>query len=189
METPSTTTTAAAEADGSSAAVARWTFTIFQRFQHVLDKVTPYVLHRWIAFFCIAFLYVVRVYLVKGCYLVSYGLSFYIIHLLLGFLSPKVDPELCDSPTLPIRGSDEFRPSPAACQSLNSGALVLSITIAFCIGFALTFSSLFDVPVFWPLLIFDWIMLKKAPSAESERLLPLSENANASKTFSFSSVA
>ncbi|KAL3833306.1 hypothetical protein ACJIZ3_008042 [Penstemon smallii] len=151
METPFTTTTPAAEADGSSAAVARWTFTIFQRFQHVLDKVTPYVLHRWIAFFCIAFLYVVRVYLVKGCYLVSYGLSFYIIHLLLGFLSPKVDPELCDSPTLPIRGSDEFRPSPFKFW--------LSITIAFCIGFALTFSSLFDVPVFWPLLIFDWIML------------------------------
>lgn len=34
-----------------------------------------------------------------------------------------------------------------------------SITKAFCIAFLLTFFSIFDVPVFWPILLFYWIVL------------------------------
>lgn len=34
-----------------------------------------------------------------------------------------------------------------------------SITKAFCIAFVLTFFSIFDVPVFWPILLFYWVML------------------------------
>ncbi|PRQ21318.1 putative retrieval of early ER protein Rer1 [Rosa chinensis] len=43
----------------------------------------------------------------------SYGLGIYLLNLLIGFLSPQVDPEihdLSDGPSLPTRGSDEFRP-------------------------------------------------------------------------------
>ncbi|KAL0424165.1 UNVERIFIED_CONTAM: protein RER1C [Sesamum radiatum] len=94
----------------SAAAVSQWTFAISQRFQHLLDKSTPFLLYRWIAFFCIAFFYVVRVYMVQGFYVVSYALGIYILNLLIGFLSPQVDPEFSDSPTLPVRRSDEFRP-------------------------------------------------------------------------------
>ncbi|KAK4477473.1 hypothetical protein RD792_016696 [Penstemon davidsonii] len=113
--TDTTTAAAAATADDQSSvtpstAVSRWMFTISQRFQHFLDKSTPHVRHRWIAFLCIAFLYVVRVYLVEGFYVVSYALGIYILNLLIGFLSPQIDPELSEGPTLPIRGSDEFRP-------------------------------------------------------------------------------
>lgn len=34
-----------------------------------------------------------------------------------------------------------------------------SITKAFCIAFLLTFFSIFDVPVFWPILLFYWLVL------------------------------
>nr|KAJ0225903.1 hypothetical protein LSAT_V11C100009400 [Lactuca sativa] len=34
-----------------------------------------------------------------------------------------------------------------------------SITKAFCIAFTLTFFSMFDVPVFWPILLFYWLVL------------------------------
>lgn len=34
-----------------------------------------------------------------------------------------------------------------------------SITRAFCIAFLMTFFSMFDVPVFWPILLFYWIVL------------------------------
>lgn len=34
-----------------------------------------------------------------------------------------------------------------------------SITKAFCIGFVMTFFSVFDVPVFWPILLFYWVVL------------------------------
>ncbi|KAK9287794.1 hypothetical protein L1049_016234 [Liquidambar formosana] len=96
-----------------SAAVARWSFTISRRYQHLLDKTTPYVLYRWIGFAAVAFTYVVRVYFVQGFYIITYGLGIYILNLLIGFLSPQVDPEvesLADGPTLPTRGTDEFRP-------------------------------------------------------------------------------
>lgn len=34
-----------------------------------------------------------------------------------------------------------------------------SLIKAFCIAFVLTFFSAFDVPVFWPILLFYWIVL------------------------------
>lgn len=34
-----------------------------------------------------------------------------------------------------------------------------SITNAFCIAFVMTFFSAFDVPVFWPILLFYWLSL------------------------------
>ncbi|KAK3420935.1 hypothetical protein EUGRSUZ_G01613 [Eucalyptus grandis] len=34
-----------------------------------------------------------------------------------------------------------------------------SITTAFLIAFLMTFFSMFDVPVFWPILLFYWLVL------------------------------
>lgn len=34
-----------------------------------------------------------------------------------------------------------------------------SITKAFCVVFVMTFFSAFDVPVFWPILLFYWVVL------------------------------
>ena len=96
-----------------SGAFCQWTSSASLSFQHFLDKTTPYLLYRWIAFFFIAVLYVVRVYLVEGFYVISYALGIYLLNLLIGFLSPQVDPELqdlSDGPTLPTRETDEFRP-------------------------------------------------------------------------------
>ncbi|KAL6572989.1 Protein rer1a [Orobanche hederae] len=149
-------TTAADAGDLFSTTVSRWTFTITQRYQHLLDKSTPHVSHRWIAFACIAFVYMVRVYLLEGFYVVSYALGIYILNLLIGFLSPQVDPDLSDGPTLPTRGSDEFRPF---VRRLPEFKFWYSITRAFCIAFIFTFFSVFDVPVFWPVLLFYWIIL------------------------------
>jgi hypothetical protein len=58
-------------------------------------------------------IYVLRVYYVQGFYVVSYGLGIYILNLLIGFLSPKFDPELevlDGGASLPTKGSDEFKP-------------------------------------------------------------------------------
>jgi hypothetical protein len=40
---------------------------------------------------------------------VTYALGIYNLNLLLGFLTPQIDPEL-EGPTLPSRSEDEFRP-------------------------------------------------------------------------------
>lgn len=92
------------------AVISRWKFAVSQQYQHMLDKTTPHVLRRWIGCLVVAAVYVLRVYLVQGFYIVSYALGIYILNLLIGFLSPQVDPEISDGPTLPTRGSDEFRP-------------------------------------------------------------------------------
>jgi hypothetical protein len=44
-----------------------------------------------------------------GFYIITYALGIYNLNLLLGFLTPQVDPEL-EGPTLPSKREDEFRP-------------------------------------------------------------------------------
>ncbi|KAL2936326.1 Protein RER1B [Bienertia sinuspersici] len=45
---------------------------------------------------------------------------------------------------------------PLCFQEPGSGH---SITKAFCIAFVMTFFSVFDVPVFWPILLCYWVVL------------------------------
>ncbi|XP_057493365.1 protein RER1A-like isoform X1 [Actinidia eriantha] len=140
-------------------ASSRWTSPVSQRFQHLLDKSTPFVFQRWIAFAAIAIVYVIRVWLAEGFYIVSYALGIYILNLLIGFLSPQVDPEFqdhSDGPTLPTLSSDEFRPF---VRLLPEFKFWYSITKAFCVAFVMTFFSIFNVPVFWPILLFYWVIL------------------------------
>ncbi|XP_076917309.1 protein RER1A-like [Bidens hawaiensis] len=142
--------------DPKVSAISEWTHRVSRRYQHILDKSTPHVIHRWIGFSVVVLIYALRVYLVQGFYIVTYGLGIYILQLLLAFLSPQVDPELQDGPTLPTRGSEEFRPF---VRRLPEFKFWYSLTRAFCIAFILTFFSMFDVPVFWPILLFYWLVL------------------------------
>lgn len=100
--------------DGASAATAlnQRRHELSKLFQYYLDKTTPHATYRWIGTFFLALLYALRVYYVQGFYVVTYGLGIYILNLLIGFLSPLVDPELepSDGPMLPTKGSDEFKP-------------------------------------------------------------------------------
>ncbi|XP_022132445.1 protein RER1A-like [Momordica charantia] len=151
----------AAEDFSSTTIVSRWSHAVSRRYQHLLDRCTPFIFYRWIACFAIASIYVLRVYLIEGFYIVSYGLGIYILNLLIGFLSPQVDPEIPDlhegtGPALPISESDEFRPF---VRRLPEFKFWYSITKAFCIAFLMTFFSAFDVPVFWPILLFYWVVL------------------------------
>lgn len=143
----------------AAAGVTQLTHTAWQRYQHLLDKSTPLVLYRWIFFAGIACLYALRVYVVQGYYIITYALGIYILQLLIAFLSPQVDPELdvlSEGPSLPTRESDEFRPF---VRRLPEFKFWHSLTKAFCIAFVLTFFSAFDVPVFWPILLFYWMVL------------------------------
>ncbi|KAK4477116.1 hypothetical protein RD792_016326 [Penstemon davidsonii] len=126
-------------------------------FQYYLDKSTPHSLYRWIGTFALVSIYALRCYYVQGFYIVTYGLAIYILNLLIGFLSPLVDPEL--EPTdglLPTKGSDEFKPF---IRRLPEFKFWYAITKAFCVAFAMTFFSMFDVPVFWPILLCYWLVL------------------------------
>ncbi|KAG6605072.1 Protein RER1A, partial [Cucurbita argyrosperma subsp. sororia] len=113
---------------------------------------------RWIGTLFVVAIYALRVFYIQGFYIVSYGLGIYILNLLIGFLSPLVDPEMevSDGPLLPTKGSDEFKPF---IRRLPEFKFWYSFTKAFCIAFIMTFFSIFDVPVFWPILLCYWIVL------------------------------
>ncbi|KAL6494817.1 Protein rer1a [Orobanche gracilis] len=150
-------------------------------FQYYLDKSTPHALYRWIGTFFLVFVYALRVYYVQGFYIVSYGLGIYVLNLLIGFLSPLVDPELepSNGPMLPTKGSDEFKPfirrlpefkfcfasKPTSrlvnCRpfGVTTSPMMYAITKALCVAFVMTFFSMFDVPVFWPILLCYWLVL------------------------------
>ncbi|KAL4583511.1 hypothetical protein LXL04_008085 [Taraxacum kok-saghyz] len=141
----------------TSSALTDCTNAVSQRYQYLLDKSTPYVRQRWTGFCLIFFIYVLRVYFLQGYYIITYGLGIYILQLFITFLSPQVDPEFeepFDGLALPTHGSEEFRPFVRRLPEFK-----YSITKAVCLAFVLTFFFIFDVPVFWPILLFYWIVL------------------------------
>ena len=147
---------------GAAAAAAKWRTDATRAFQYYLDRSTPHATGRWVGTLVMAAVYALRVLSIHGFYIVSYGLGIYLLNLLIGFLSPMVDPELDpsaaahDGPALPTRGSDEFKPF---IRRLPEFKFWYAITKAFLIAFVMTFFSVFDVPVFWPILLCYWIVL------------------------------
>jgi len=126
-----------------------------QTLQTLLDKSSPHSTGRWIGTLVLAMVYGVRVHLLAGFYIVTYGLGIYLLNLLIGFLSPQVDPEQ-EGPTLPTKSTDEFRPFK---RRLPEFKFWLMATRAFLVAFLMTFFSAFDVPVFWPILLLYWLFL------------------------------
>ncbi|XP_010531045.1 PREDICTED: LOW QUALITY PROTEIN: protein RER1D [Tarenaya hassleriana] len=137
---------------------AKWRSDFTRNFQNYLDSSAPHFGRRWLVTLAAAVIYVLRVYYIEGFYVISYGLATYILNLLIGFLSPKVDPELeaFDGPLRSNVGSDEFKPF---VRRLPEFKFWYAATKAFVVAFLITFVSLLDVPVFWPILLCYWLFL------------------------------
>lgn len=99
-------------------------------------------------------------------HLVCYSLGIYLLNLFLAFLQPKFDPSLTQdegledgdsqrSP-LPTTRDEEFRPF---IRRLPEFKFWYSATRAVFIGFCCTWFEVFNVPVFWPVLVVYWIIL------------------------------
>lgn len=56
----------------------------------MLDKVVPQMTSRWLCLGAFLALYVLRVWLLRGWYIVTYGLGIYLLSLFIGFISPQV---------------------------------------------------------------------------------------------------
>lgn len=128
--------------------------------QRILDKLTPYHLARWIfnIFLLIYFMY--RVVILQGFYIIAYVLGIFLLNQFILFLTPVVVDDLeCDEedePHLPTKSDEEFRPFMRRLPEFKFWyttykSLVISI---FC-----TFFAIFDIPVFWPILVMYFITL------------------------------
>ncbi|GAU97691.1 hypothetical protein RvY_08943-1 [Ramazzottius varieornatus] len=134
---------------------------IGQIYQSLLDRTVPHAVPRWIVFGLLIVGFVLRIIFAQGWYIVTYGLFIYHLNLFLAFLTPKMDPSLdlpeeSDGMDLPTRASEEFRPF---IRRLPEFKFWLSATKATLIALSMSFFEIFNIPVFWPILVVYFIML------------------------------
>lgn len=147
------------------AAVSAQTSKLQRHYQALLDQSTPFVLYRWVGTGVALFLFFIRVFMAQGWYIVAYALGIYLLNLFLAFLQPKFDPsnEAIDNEmedgavgSLPTKQDEEFRPF---IRRLPEFKFWHSATRAVVIAFGCSWFEIFNVPVFWPVLVMYWLML------------------------------
>ncbi|RMD40286.1 hypothetical protein DV735_g4843, partial [Chaetothyriales sp. CBS 134920] len=136
-----------------------------QQYQAWLDASTPYTAYRWSGTFVLFILFALRILLAQGWYIVAYCLGIYLLNLFLAFLSPKFDPSLTQDEgledgdagsSLPTKQDEEFRPF---IRRLPEFKFWYSATKAIVASLAASLFEIFDLPVFWPVLVLYWLIL------------------------------
>lgn len=149
--------------------VYRECLKFYNTYQNLVDSLVPHTSRRWIACGVVFVLFTLRVIIKKGWYIVCYALNLYLLNLFLAFLTPKFDPSLeqemrnesieegTSEETQGLQqDDDDFKPFIRRLPEFKFWYnAIKAITISFC----LTFFSIFDVPVFWPILVFYFIIL------------------------------
>eukprot|EP00565_Helicotheca_tamesis_P005619 CAMPEP_0185723140 /NCGR_PEP_ID=MMETSP1171-20130828/79_1 /TAXON_ID=374046 /ORGANISM="Helicotheca tamensis, Strain CCMP826" /LENGTH=199 /DNA_ID=CAMNT_0028390805 /DNA_START=42 /DNA_END=641 /DNA_ORIENTATION=+ len=137
--------------DDGVSSMERTSANLKRAVQYWLDKSTIHVVPRWCGFMVLLGLFFLRVYLVQGYFIVAYGLGIFLLNNFIAFLSPLDDP-LESGPTLPTSDKEakEYRPF---ARRLPEFKFWLQCTRGAGICFIMTFFSVFDVPVFWPILL------------------------------------
>jgi len=152
------------EPDTPFAAVSAQTTRAGMLYQSYLDKSTPYKTYRWIGTGVIFLMFGLRIFFAQGWYIVAYSLGIYLLNLFLAFISPKFDPGLetaedmeeGSSGDLPTKSTDEFKPF---VRRLPEFKFWHAATRAIVIGFLCSWSEIFNLPVFWPVLVVYWLIL------------------------------
>ena len=108
----------------------------------------------------LASIYLLRVWVHGGFYVVSYMLAIYELQLALLFLQPKVLPKLTppgsEGPALPEKAGDEFRPF---IRRLPEFKLWLNSMRAFGLALLATLVPWFDIPCYAPMLVLYFFLL------------------------------
>ncbi|SCU97971.1 LAFA_0G14554g1_1 [Lachancea sp. 'fantastica'] len=129
-------------------------------YQMYMDRLTPHVKYRWGALGIGLIVFFLRVAYGEGWYVVCYGLAIYLLNQFLSFLTPKFDVSLQqDEENNELESgerADEFRPFirrlPEFKFWYNSARALVLCSI-------LTLFRIFDIPVFWPILVMYFILL------------------------------
>lgn len=138
-------------------------------YQKYLDHSVPFAQRRWIGFGGLFFLFFLRIITSQGWYIICYALGIYLLNLFLAFLTPKFDPSLeqemknesieeglDDSNANDEDAAEEFRPF---IRRLPEFKFWYNATRATTLSLFLSFFSIFDIPVFWPILLMYFVIL------------------------------
>ncbi|KZO96139.1 retrieval of early ER protein Rer1 [Calocera viscosa TUFC12733] len=136
--------------------------------QMYLDRTAPKWMERWLATGVLLALFLVRILVAQGWYIVCYALFIYLLNLFLAFLQPKFDPSIEQDAMetsveeggeegLPTSAKDdEFRPF---IRRLPEWKFWIAATRASLIALGCTITRIFDVPVYWPILVVYFCIL------------------------------
>lgn len=134
-----------------------------RRFQTLLDRTVPFLAPRWMFSATCYLIYWVRVWMLQGFHIITYALHIYYLNLFIAFLTPKVEPQSYDDDdedddggSLPTTSNAEFKPF---IRRLPEFKFWWWATRATLIAFSCTLFEMFNVPVFWPILVMYFIML------------------------------
>jgi len=150
------------EPPSSANKLEKLTANVTRKFQAVLDRTVPFVVPRWLLTATMYLIYWVRVWLLQGFHIITYALHIYYLNLFIAFLTPKVEPMSYDDDddedagSLPTSNNAEFKPF---IRRLPEFKFWWWATRATFFAFSCTCFEVFNVPVFWPILVMYFIML------------------------------
>ena len=123
-------------------------------FNYIRDKIIIYRFQRWIVVLILTVVYLFRMFYTKGYYALTYCIGIHFLNSFMAFISPLDDPEDDlpeESSHLPQTNSEEFRPFHRKLKEYNFWRVMFWTLL---VAIICTFSEAFDLPVFWPLLLF-----------------------------------
>lgn len=136
------------------------TTRLSQIYQSYLDLWTPHVISRWVFAIFLVITFVLRIFLSQGWYIIIYALGIYHLNLFISFLTPRNDPAMDfedgEGPELPTRSNEEFRPFVRRLPEFKFWYSVSKSTI---VALTCTMFDIFNIPVFWPILVMYFITL------------------------------
>jgi hypothetical protein len=130
--------------------------------QIYLDKVVPYKRERWVAFALLFSMFFLRIVFIRAFYLITYCLSIYLLHGFISFCTPREegipDPfENFDNDVyIPQTIDDEFRPFIRRLPEFDFWLFATKLVL---LSFFATFFSIFNIPVFAPILFFYFVIV------------------------------
>ena len=129
-------------------------------FNSIRDKIIVYKAARWSIIAVFFIIYLIRILYLKGYYALTYCIGIHFLNSFIGFISPLEDPEDEDLDNdlshLPQKNNEEFRPFQ---RKVKEYAFWRIMFWTFIIALPMTFFEVFNIPVFWPLLLVYFILI------------------------------
>lgn len=122
----------------------------------IKDRLSLYRKTRWYIIIFLSILYIIRLLITKGYQALTYCIGIHFLNSFIGFISPKVDPEDIGESYLPTTKGEEFVPFQRKVKEFQLWEAMLYTLL---IANVMTFFSVFDIPVFWPLLLIYFILV------------------------------
>lgn len=153
------------EDEGENAMFNVYRHKVEVEYRKFLDYITPHVILRWTVTYVLITLFMGRIIFAEGWYIVCYTWAIFMLNMFLKFLTPKFDPsieqdmenESVEAGTSKMDENDEeFKPF---IRRLPEFRFWLKSTVSTSVAIFCSFFSIFDVPVFWPILVAYFIIL------------------------------